>query len=99
LQQQVLGFLISSTWVLGEASALGVKVSDEEVQEDYENRLGARVFLPAARASPYPLTDVSRGPQPIQRSLQREHDVHTSVHTQAKDGQIMRIQKARRPWI
>jgi foldase protein PrsA len=31
LQQQVLGFLISSEWVLGEAKELGVKVTDKEV--------------------------------------------------------------------
>jgi foldase protein PrsA len=31
LQQQVLGFLISSEWVLGEAKELGIKVSEKEV--------------------------------------------------------------------
>jgi foldase protein PrsA len=31
LQTEVLGFLISSSWVLGEAKSLGVKVSDKEV--------------------------------------------------------------------
>jgi foldase protein PrsA len=31
LQQQVLGFLISSEWVLGEAKSLGVNVTDKEV--------------------------------------------------------------------
>ncbi len=36
LQQEVLGFLISSEWVLGEAEALGVKVSDSEVQKQFE---------------------------------------------------------------
>jgi foldase protein PrsA len=36
LQQEVLGFLISSTWVLGEASSLGVKISDEEVMKQFE---------------------------------------------------------------
>jgi parvulin-like peptidyl-prolyl isomerase len=36
LQQEVLGFLISSTWVLGEASSLGVKVSDKEVKKQFE---------------------------------------------------------------
>jgi parvulin-like peptidyl-prolyl isomerase len=35
LQQQVLGFLISSDWVLGEAAALGVKVSDAEVHKQF----------------------------------------------------------------
>src|SRR3977135_3048514 len=29
LQQEVLGFLISSAWVLGEAKSMGVKVSDK----------------------------------------------------------------------
>jgi foldase protein PrsA len=36
LQQEVLGFLISSSWVLGEASSLGVKISDEEVKKQFE---------------------------------------------------------------
>jgi foldase protein PrsA len=35
LQQEVLGFLISSSWVLGEASSLGVKVSDKEVHKRF----------------------------------------------------------------
>ncbi|HEX4483571.1 MAG TPA: peptidyl-prolyl cis-trans isomerase [Solirubrobacteraceae bacterium] len=36
LQQEVLGFLISSNWVLGEASSLGVKISDKEVKKNFE---------------------------------------------------------------
>lgn len=36
LQQEVLGFLISSSWVLGEASSLGVKISDAEVKKQFE---------------------------------------------------------------
>jgi parvulin-like peptidyl-prolyl isomerase len=36
LQQEVLGFLISSAWVLGEAESLGVKVSDKEVHKRFE---------------------------------------------------------------
>jgi foldase protein PrsA len=36
LQQEVLGFLISSEWVIGEASALGVKASDKEVKARFE---------------------------------------------------------------
>ena len=36
LKQEVLGFLISSEWVLGEASNLGVKVSDAEVKKEFE---------------------------------------------------------------
>jgi len=36
LQQEVLGFLISSSWVLGEAESLGVKVSDKEVKKQFE---------------------------------------------------------------
>ena len=36
LQQEVLGFLISSEWVLGEASSLGVKVSDKEVHKRFQ---------------------------------------------------------------
>ncbi len=35
LQQEVLGFLISSSWVLGEANSLGVKVSDKEVEQQF----------------------------------------------------------------
>lgn len=35
LQSEVLGFLISSQWVLGEASALGVKLSDAEVKKEF----------------------------------------------------------------
>ncbi len=36
LQQEVLGFLISSSWVLGEAESQGVKVSDKEVKKEFE---------------------------------------------------------------
>ncbi len=36
LQQEVLGFLISSAWVLGEAESQGVKVSDKEVKKQFE---------------------------------------------------------------
>jgi foldase protein PrsA len=36
LQQEVLDFLISSQWVLGEASSLGVKVTDAEVHKEFE---------------------------------------------------------------
>ena len=36
LQQEVLGFLISSEWVIGEAAHLGVKVSDKEVTKQFE---------------------------------------------------------------
>jgi foldase protein PrsA len=35
LQQQVLGFLISSDWVVGEAGNQGVHVSDAEVQKQF----------------------------------------------------------------
>jgi foldase protein PrsA len=35
LQQQVLGFLISSDWVIGEASHLGVKLTDAEVKKQF----------------------------------------------------------------
>jgi foldase protein PrsA len=35
LQSEVLGFLISSQWVLGEASSLGVKLSDAEVKKQF----------------------------------------------------------------
>jgi foldase protein PrsA len=36
LTQEVLGFLISAQWVLGEADSLGVKVSDKEVKKRFE---------------------------------------------------------------
>jgi foldase protein PrsA len=36
LQQEVLGFLISSEWVLGEAASLGVTASDKEVKKRFE---------------------------------------------------------------
>jgi foldase protein PrsA len=35
IQQEVLGFLISSNWVLGEAAHLGVHVSDQEVKKQF----------------------------------------------------------------
>jgi foldase protein PrsA len=35
LQTEVLGFLISSSWVIGEAKSLGVKVSDKEVEKQF----------------------------------------------------------------
>lgn len=35
LQTEVLGFLISSQWVIAEASALGVKLSDAEVKKEF----------------------------------------------------------------
>ena len=35
LQTEVLGFLISSEWVLGEAAHLGVKASDKEVEKQF----------------------------------------------------------------
>jgi foldase protein PrsA len=35
LKQQVLGFLISANWVMGEASDQGVKVSDKEVEKKF----------------------------------------------------------------
>jgi foldase protein PrsA len=36
LQQEVLGFLISSSWVIGEAKSLGVKLTDKEVHKQFE---------------------------------------------------------------
>jgi foldase protein PrsA len=35
LQTEVLGFLISSTWIIGEASSLGVNLSDAEVKREF----------------------------------------------------------------
>jgi foldase protein PrsA len=36
LQQEVLGFLISSSWVIGEAKSVGVKLTDKEVHKQFE---------------------------------------------------------------
>lgn len=43
LKQQVLGFLISSEWVLGEASEQGIKVSDNEVKKQF-NQIKSQQF-------------------------------------------------------
>jgi foldase protein PrsA len=43
LKQQVLGFLISANWVIGEAGDQGVKVSDAEVQKKF-NELKTQQF-------------------------------------------------------
>lgn len=47
LQQEVLGFLISSSWVLGEAGSLGVKVTDKEVKKQFE-KIKSQQFPKAA---------------------------------------------------
>jgi len=47
LQQEVLGFLISSSWVIGEADSLGVKVSDKEVKKQFE-KIKSQQFPKAA---------------------------------------------------
>ncbi len=47
LKQEVLGFLISSNWVLGEAGSLGVKVSDKEVKKQFE-KIKSQQFPKAA---------------------------------------------------
>src|SRR5664279_1448770 len=47
LQQEVLGFLISSSWVLGEAKALGVKLTDAEVKKQFE-KIKSQQFPKAA---------------------------------------------------
>jgi foldase protein PrsA len=47
LQQEVLGFLISSSWVLGEAGSLGVKLTDAEVKKEFE-KIKATQFPKAA---------------------------------------------------
>jgi foldase protein PrsA len=43
LKQQVLGFLISANWVIGEAEAKGVKVSDAEVKKQF-NQIKSQQF-------------------------------------------------------
>lgn len=47
LQTEVLGFLISSQWVVGEASSLGVKLSDKEVKKEFA-KIKAEEFPKAA---------------------------------------------------
>ena len=47
LLPEVLGFLISSQWVLGEGAALGVKVSDKEVKKRF-NQIREQQFPKAA---------------------------------------------------
>jgi foldase protein PrsA len=48
LQQEVLGFLITSQWVLGEADALGVKVSDKEVKQRFAQIKSTQFPTPGA---------------------------------------------------
>jgi foldase protein PrsA len=48
LQQEVLGFLITSQWVLGEAEALGVKVSDKEVKQRFAQIRSTQFPTPGA---------------------------------------------------
>jgi foldase protein PrsA len=43
LKQQVLGYLISADWVIGEASEQGVKVSDKEVTKQF-NQIKSQQF-------------------------------------------------------
>ena len=43
LKQQVLGFLISANWVIGEAGGQGVKVSDNEVKKQF-NQIKTQQF-------------------------------------------------------
>jgi foldase protein PrsA len=43
LKQQVLGFLISANWVIGEAGEQGIKVSDKEVQKQF-NQIKSQQF-------------------------------------------------------
>ncbi len=47
LQSEVLGFLISSSWVLGEGSALGIKLTDAEVKKQFE-KIKSQQFPKAA---------------------------------------------------
>jgi foldase protein PrsA len=47
LQQEVLGFLISADWVLGEAEHLGIKISDKEVEKEFD-KIKAQQFPKSA---------------------------------------------------
>jgi foldase protein PrsA len=46
IQQEVLGFLISSNWVLGEAAHLGVHISDQEVHKQFASLKSAEFPKP-----------------------------------------------------
>jgi len=46
LQQEVLGFLISASWVIGEGESLGVSVSDKEVEKEFEKIKSAQFHTP-----------------------------------------------------
>jgi len=46
-QSEVLGFLISSQWVISEAAALGVKISDAEVKKEFEKIKATQFPKPA----------------------------------------------------
>lgn len=48
LHQQVLGFLISSQWVLGEAAEQGLKVSDREIEQGLKQKV--RVSYPGGES-------------------------------------------------
>lgn len=47
LQSEVLGFLISSEWVIGEAAAMKVKLSDKEVKKEFTKIKTAQFPKPA----------------------------------------------------
>jgi len=47
LVQEVLGFLISASWVIGEGESLGVKVSDKEVEKEFD-KIKAQQFPKAS---------------------------------------------------
>ena len=47
LQTEVLGFLISSEWVIGEGNSLGVKISDKEVKKEFEKIKNTQFPKPA----------------------------------------------------
>ena len=44
---EVLGFLISSEWVIGEGNSLGVKISDKEVKKEFEKIKNTQFPKPA----------------------------------------------------
>ena len=61
LQQEVLGFLISSQWVIGEANSLGVKISDKEVKKQFE-KIKSQQFPKAAEFEKFLEARVRRSP-------------------------------------
>jgi len=62
LEQQALGYLLSTTWLLGEAAELGAKVSSEDARRQVERRIksspnGQREYEESLKATDYTVGD------------------------------------------